>query len=500
MIHLVVGLIAFVYALMTRPGVDVTVLTTPPPRSTPTSTATWFVTGLTDQGRTDQPTYIRSMGDFIRLLGARVSYSILYDAVDVFFREGGNTVYVSRVVGPAAVTASRNLVDNVAATSLVVKALGPGAYANTGIKVAVIAAVAGGVYQVQIYDGAGNILETSGDLTTQNDAVVWSQNSQYVTITLGGSVLVPVVAGANVVAFLTGGADDRASIVDAQWLAALNRFTKDLGPGNVSAPGRTTTVGYTQLADHAAANNRTAFLDGTDTPTSATLQTSATNAKTTGNGQYAAIFAPWVVAPGVPGIPTRTVPPSAFAAAKAAVTDGTDGPGTAAAGDKGRAKVALGVSQPAWDDATRLTLNTAGVNVIRVMNGVVTVYGWRSLADPINNPNWVPLGTTRYLMSLASRAWAAGQSFVFDPIDGQGRTIAAYQGALVALVQADWASGAIYGSTPGEAFNVDTGPAINTPAVLAGQELRAAISVRPSPMAELVTIQISNVPITQGVS
>lgn len=486
-----------------RPGTQVQVLTSPPPRSAPADTGNWFVVGLTDQGRVDKPIQIKSMSDFTRLLGARVAYSVLYDALDVFFREGGSSAWVSRVVGPAASKATRNLVDNVAATSLVVTAIGPGAYASTGttaIRVAVIAAVAGGVYQIQVYDSLNNILETSGDLTTQQDAVTWSQQSQYVTITLGGSALVPVVAGANVIGTLTGGADDRASIVDAQWLAALGRFTKELGPGNVSAPGRTTDVGHTQLADHAKANNRVAILDAPDTPTTATITTSATNAKTTGAGQYAGIFWPWTQVPGVVAGTSRTVPPCALVAGRCAAVDPQYGAGTPAAGDLGYSRFATDLSQAGVDDTTRDTLNTAGVNVIRMLNGSAVIYGWRSLADPINNPYWVPLGTVRYLMSLAARCLDAGQRFVFDVIDGQGHTISAYQGALVALCQADWVQGLIYGGTPGEAFNVDTGPGINTQTVLAGNELRAAVSVRPSPFAELVTIQIVNVPITQAVA
>jgi phage tail sheath protein FI len=482
-----------------RPGVQVQVLTTPPPRSAPTDTGVWFVVGTADQGRADAPILLRSMSDFTRLLGARVSYSLLYDALDVFFREGGSAAYVARVVGPAAVIASRNLVDNVAAVSLVVKAIGPGSYGNS-LKVAVVAAVAGGNYKVQVYDSTNTLLEDSGDLYTQADAVAWSANSQYVRITLGASSLIPVVGGTNVSAALSGGNDDRNNIVDANWLTALNLFTRDLGPGNVSAPGQTTTTRYQQLADHAAANNRVALLDGPDTATSSTVTSSATNAKTTGHGQYAAIFAPWVVVPGVSPGTTRTVPPSAMAAGLMAAVDASDGPGTPAAGSKGVSRYATAVSQPAWDDTTRDTLNTAGVNVIRVLFGTPTLYGYRSLADPTTNPYWVPLGTVRYLMGLGARAWAVGQEFVFDEIDGQGHTISAYQGALVALCQVDWAAGEIYGATPGEAFNVDTGPGINTPTVLAGNELRAAISVRPSPMAELVTIQIVNVPITQEVS
>jgi hypothetical protein len=121
--------------------------------------------------------------------------------------------------------------------------------------------------------------------------------------------------------------------------------------------------------------------------------------------------------------------------------DSLNGPGSPAAGDSGIARYCTGLSQAAWDATTRDTLNTGSVDVIRIMAQGPTVYGWRSLADPNNNPSWVGLGVVRYLQTLSARAWAAGQQFVFDQIDGQGRTIGDYGAALTALVQADWQSG-----------------------------------------------------------
>jgi hypothetical protein len=458
-----------------RPGTQVLIKTVPPPRSAPTDTGVWFVVGQADAGPTT-PQLIRSMDDYTRLFAGRVSFSPLFDALEVFFREGGNAAYVGRVVGPAAVTASRNLLDSGAGISLVVKAKGPGAGSDTShgnsLKVAVVAGSVGGTYQLQILDSNNVVLEQSPNLTTQQDAVTWSSQSVYVDVTIGATALVPAVAAA---AALTGGADDRNNMTDAQWLAALNQFVSALGPGNVSAPGRTTDTGHTQLLDHAATHNRTAILDAPDSPTQATLFSSATNAKATGNGQYGSqLFWPWLIVPGgVGGVPAggrRTVPPS-------------------------------DLSQPGLDDVTRDTYNASGVNVIRRMGPLgIRVYGWRSLADPISQPNLLDLSVQRYLMSLVARAFNIGEQFVFKPIDGRGHTLSAYGGALTAECQRDWETDQIYGATASDAFAVDVGPSVNTPTVLAAGEIRANVSVRPSPDAELVTVQIINVPITSEVS
>jgi hypothetical protein len=452
--------------------------------------------GLCDRGSTTRATLVQNLDQFNSLCGGRVTYSSLYDCVDVFFREGGNAVYIGRVVGPAAAIATHTFNDGGAVASLIVNANSPGLWGN-GIKVAIIAGQVSG-YAVQVTDASANVLETSYDLATQADAIAWAtQYSQYLTITLGSSTNVP----ANVAAVsLAGGADDRANIVDAQWLTALNTFTPDLGPGQVLVPGRTTTAGTQQLTAHAAANNRVALVDLADTATLATLQSGAAAAAANGNGQYAAAFTPWLVIPGITAGTVRTVPPSAAMAGLIARNDALSNPNTPAAGEQGQFRTVINASQQNFTDANRQTLNNSGVNVIRNMLGGFRNYGYRSLANPVTLPSWLDFGNVRYLMSLVSRCQAVGERYVFSQIDGTGNTQADYGADLASLCQADWAAGQIFGDVPETAFNVDTGPSVNTPTVIANNELRANVSVRPSPMAELVTILIVNTPITQVVS
>jgi phage tail sheath protein FI len=488
----IIGALFAMFAAL-RPGLQVLVKNSPSPRSAPTDTGVWFVTGLTDAGAANTPIDIFSTDDFNTKLGGRVSYSGLYDSIDTFFREGGAHAVVSRVVGPAAVRATRNLLDGAAAVSLTVTAIGPGTYYNA-LKIQVIAGVGAGTYRILVLDANNNTLEQSYDLTTQVDAQTWSQFSNYVRITVGASANPPVVAAA---ANLAGGADDRANIVDAQWQAALDAIPSALGPGQVSAPGRTTAAGHLQLLAHAAAKNRFALLDLADTPSSATL-TAALAAD--GHSRYGMTFAPWVIVPGVVANTQRTVPPSALAAGAIARTDAQFGPDTPAAGARGIANFAIGLSQPAWDATTRDALNTAGVNVIRQFPNDFRIYGWRSMADPNADPSWVDAGVPRLLMAIVNEAMQVGETFMFDVIDGQGRTLSAYAGALSAVCQRFFNEGNLYGASAADAFNVDVGPTVNTPASLAGNELRANIAVRPSPDAELITINIVNVPITQEVS
>jgi len=475
-----------------RPGTQVVVKSAPNPSGVPIDTGVWFVAGLSDAGPTGVPIVIYNTGDADVKLGGRVTYSSLWDALDCYFREGGNTAMVSRVVGPAAVKASTTLPDAGAAVSLNVTALGPGAYYNN-IKVAVLAGLASG-YRLQILDANNNQLEITADLTTQQDAVTWSQYSGYVRITLGASANVPAVAAAK---NLTAGADDRNNIVDAQWATALAVFTKDIGPGQISCPGATTAARHTQLLSHAQNNNRIAILDLPDSGSSATLIAAV---QADGFSRYGASFAPWLVVPGVVSGTTRVVPPSPFVAARIAATDALYGAGTPAAGVKGILSFPSGLSQPGWDATTRDQMNTGRVNVIRQFVGGSRIYGWRSMSDPTNDPDWVNLGVPRVIMSIVADALLISEIYVFSILDGQGHTITAFGGALIGELQTYYRNGLLYGTSPSDAFNVDVGPSVNTPATLAGNELRAHISVRCSPDAELVTVEIVNIPITGTVS
>jgi hypothetical protein len=121
-----------------RPGVTITQRSTPSPRANPADTGVWSVVGITDAGPlapSNSPaftTLIQSMADFERLYGLRSTVnSLLYDELDLFFREGGSRAWVSRVVGPAAAVATKNLLDVGAGISLVATSIGPGSFYNT---------------------------------------------------------------------------------------------------------------------------------------------------------------------------------------------------------------------------------------------------------------------------------------------------------------------------------------------------------------------------------
>ena len=99
-------------------------------------------------------------------------------------------------------------------------------------------------------------------------------------------------------------------------------------------------------------------------------------------------------------------------------------------------------------------------------------------------------------MAIVAEGDATGEDFVFSQLDGRGLDIAAFGGALAGDLIRFYNAGALFGADPTEAFVVNVGPAVNTLPKLADGILSAVVSVRMSPHAELVQIQIVKQPIT----
>ena len=472
---------------MSRPGVDVALLDVPGAIiSPPTDTGVWYIEGLTERGPTDKVLPVSSMNDLVAKYGNRVSWGFVYDALELFFKEGGYRAYVARIVGAGATSGFLNLMDGGSTISLVVTAYGAGAW-SANYQVEVLTGTGAGQFQINIKDLSGNILESSGDLDTQADAVQWSSGSNLVRITLGASASDPAP---RVATPLSAGNDQYATVTDADWSTGLTLFTKDLGPGQVSQPGRTTTTAHSQIIGHAEANNRVAILDLPNSNTIGTLTGAV------GHSRFAANFAPWVVMPGVVANSTRTVPPCGLICGLIARNDPTMGENRPSAGTAGLSRYCTGVAYT-WNDIDRQTLNSAGVDVVRNIYGSVVNYGWRSGTNPTTDKNWIDFANSRFFMGLSARLNAIGQGFVFDEIDGQnGFTVNAFHDALAGELLASWTAGELFGNEPGDAFLVDTGPTVNTLQTIANQELHAICYVAMAPMAEWVQIQIVKTPIS----
>lgn len=275
---------------------------------------------------------------------------------------------------------------------------------------------------------------------------------------------------------------------------AAGLFTKDLGPGQFSVPGRTTPATKLLVAQHCEANNRIAIMTTTNTAVVATLTAEATIASITpAQERYSSLWTPWVVVPGVNGVGTRTISPECIVAGRMAFRDGEGrSPNQPAAGELGESIEAID-TVVSFIDVDRTTLNANGVNVLRDMYNGVRIYGYRTLADPATDANWVNLANARLFMAIQAQMDAVAERFVFREIDPQRKTINEYGGALMGVLLPFWERGSLWGVVPEEAFRVDVGENVNTEATILNRELHANVAVRTSEFAEEVFVELVKV-------
>jgi hypothetical protein len=462
-----------------RPGVTVELVEDAPSGNAVLDSGQAFFTGVAERGPT-RAVKVSSLSEYEDTFGARAGGSLLYDSVGAYFTEGGAVLYVSRIVGDSAVTASGTLAP------FSVKAKSPGVWGN---KIAIrseqpLGGTAGQIQIVVAYDGEDVERSPVFSTASPNSAVNWAAaNSTFVELTYTTGTWAPAAA-----VTLAGGTDDN-TVDDASVAAALDRFTYALGPGQVTAPGLITSTVQDALLAHVDANKRVALLDAPDSADPLVVGAAATAFLGRDQARYAAMFAPWAIYPGSAAGVTVQVPYSAVQAGLIARSDAaTQNPNLAAAGVNGITRGAVGLTQ-AWSDQERQALNETGVTVSILKYGTIRTYGARSVAGPAEL-NWMWFGGAREVMSVAHQADAIGENYVLQQIDGQGVLFSQFNAALKGMLLEHYSRGALYGATPEEAFSVNTGSSVNTPATIAAGEVHAVIRLKTSPTAEWVHIVV----------
>lgn len=173
------------------------------------------------------------------------------------------------------------------------------------------------------------------------------------------------------------------------------------------------------------------------------------------------------------------------------------GPYRAPAGEIAVSKFVTGTEGAVLTAANVNDLADARVNPIRTMAGTVRLYGWRSLS--VDEVNYKLLTARDTLNVVAMRAEAALEQFVHRPVDGRGLLFGEIEAELVAILDPMRAAGGLYeliddeGNRVDPGYVIDSGPSVNTPEVLANNEVRANVAIRISPAAELITITVTKV-------
>lgn len=489
------------------PGVKVTTSA----RSGPTTPQTapsgqYFVTGITERGSIDRPVSLRSMADYARLLGARVTYGAVYDDVRTFFEEGGSLVHVARVVGATPTVGTLALADRSLDPGLAtirLDAQNPGAW-STGLTAEVQdgqddVAAGGKTFNIVIRLG-GVIVERYDNLPDPATAVTRMAGSEYVKATNLGNATPAGSTAANsprvaAAAAFSAGADDRATATVASYIDALSRFGIGMGDGIVAIPGQTIAAAYTGIADHCRTNRRLGILVAPRSTDAGTLRTTAAQ----NSSEFTGLFAPWVqVSDGAGG--SRAITPDGFVAAKRSLAHAT-GPWVAPAGEGGRARYVIGVDQE-FDALTGDALYAGRVNAIRTISGTARLYGWRSTSK--DEANFGSLTSQDMINRVVTEGEARLEPFVFQVIDGRGQLLSRINGEMVGMLEPMRAAGGLYpmidvtGDEIDPGYRVSTGPEVNTPQTLARNEVKVDIGIRPSPTADLITYSIVKVGLTAG--
>jgi hypothetical protein len=483
------------------PGVNLETIGSVTSQTVPAGTDTAFIIDATAQGRIDKPVLITSLNQFILNFGPRVSWSYAYDWCDDFFNEAqGGQIYVMRVVGASATLDAASFEDSSSAASITINSIGPAA---SGLSAAIVSGASASSYNIVITGMPDGSTLQSPDLFTETDAVNWAANTTLIRVVATG---INPPANHTAVAF-SGGADNHSAITDVGRVAAMALIPWGLGPGQVACPGHTSEAVWSGLYNHAFANNRFALCDSVDTSSQSTLTTASAAAQadstvTSGALGVGVVVSDWQIIPGlIPGT-TRTVPPSASVAALIARSDRSSNPSNpnlAPAGPNGILNYSLGKTQVDWTDAQTTALVAAGINPFREVFNTLRLYGFRTLLNATNNPVLVMGQAVRLIMAIKYNGYLIGQQQLFTQIDGNQHRQQTYSNMVSAMLLVYYSMGALYGLTSADAYSVDAGADVNTPASIAGRNLIVAVGVVPSPDAETVWFEVASYSVTQTV-
>ena len=279
--------------------------------------------------------------------------------------------------------------------------------------------------------------------------------------------------------------------LDADWLAALDLLSAELGPGQVLAPGESTAVRHGQLLTHAADNNRVALIDSDEDDDAAAVAATAAAASVLSDADRGMLTSQWLDLPErTAGVP-RTVPPSPVVAGLCARLG--DQPNVWPIGPRGLLNFATSVTVE-FTDAERTTLTSAGANVILDDPNGLRLYGFRGVSE---DELYQDFGISRLIMRVEAEGRAIAEQYVGSRITNE--TIGAFGAALEGFMQGLYVDGALFGDTAADAYRVATDSPVNTAATAAAGEINAEVYVRGAGHAELVRITTVSVPVNGNV-
>jgi phage tail sheath protein FI len=491
-----------------------------PIEGVPTSIAAFL--GETERGPT-MPQEVTSYRDYQRwfgdLYGDRTKYMPF--AVNGFFENGGQLLYVSRIVGAKAATASKVFGD------FTVSAAGPGLsgknvwakidFGTTKVKDSTGKMVSAGFMLKLAYwqtlpgtlfdpfDPANANLtprpqyqELFDDLSVDPNSIDYferrlNDNAALGTIarTKGNGTLPTNDSGV-----LAGGNDDAIVKADFDGDPAGNRTTpqglaallldpyRDVAILHAPFPGAgPNPVGVAQsLIAHCEQQKfRFAVIDCN--PNTAPGDASLDPRSVIQDTEYAAFYYPWLTILDPQTNAPRNVPPGGYAVGVYARTDNARGVFKAPANEVVEEVIKL---EQSVNDNQQFTLNPRGVNCIRSFAGRgIRIWGARTMSS---DGLWKYVSVRRLFIFLERSIYEGTQWVVFEPNDQ--RLWARVKDSVRLFLRTQWRQGALMGATEDQAFFITCDTSTMTPDDILNGRLICEIGIAPVRPAEFVIFRI----------
>lgn len=229
---------------------------------------------------------------------------------------------------------------------------------------------------------------------------------------------------------------------------ALDKFEAIDEIAIVAAPGVTSKTALDKINAHCRLlSDRFAIFDAAEDIKLDELKPGS--AKLLGNSDYAALYHPWihVFDPNINGL--KFVPPSGHVAGIYARVDNIRGVHKAPANEP--ILGAVGLKQEI-SKIKQGPLNEDGINCIRNLNGNIRIWGARTLGAGKDNPDFKYINIRRQFNYLRESIEEGTQWVVFEPNNAE--LWAKIRRNITAFLTNEWRKGALFGTTPQEAFFV----------------------------------------------
>lgn len=473
-------------------------------------TSTGAFVGIAEKGVIGKAVLVTNWSQFVKEFGGFIPNGYLAYAVYGFFAEGGTSCYVVRAASDKAKSSSATIKDKDNADALKVTARSEGAWGDR-ITVEITdpseKPTASHFKLAVKYKEAETFKEEYADVSEVSEVFDNIAPAEIEDKINGVSAFINVdsltgTRPVNGTYKLSGGVDgveDADFIGDESNKKGLRAFDEVDDINIVAIPDKAGDPEVILGGLTYCKNRKDCFFIADSPygliPTDVVKFRKGTGGGNTGNAfnsSYGALYYPWVYISDPLTGKKKLVPPSGAVAGTYAYTDSTRGVHKAPAGiSEGYLDSVVGIEK-VITKGEHDVLNPAQVNVIRSLTAGICIWGARTLSA---DSEWLYVNVRRLLLYIEESVDEGTQWVVFEPNDPAlwGKV----KRNITAFLLRVWRDGALFGTTPEEAFFVKVDEENNPPEVRDAGQLIIEVGVAPVKPAEFVIIRISQKTLTK---